>query len=252
MRRPSAIAFAFFTFFTGIAVADDINIAVASNFTGAIARLAPEFERATGHKLIPSYASTGILYAQIKNGAPFDLLLAADDEHPRLLETEDVGVPGTRFTYAVGRLVLWSPKPGAVDDKGDVLRIGQFAHLAIANPKTAPYGVAAEQVLRRSGLWERLSSRLVFGENIAQTLQFVSTGNAELGFVALAQVHALSKANRGSFWRVPENLHDPISQDAVLLKQGERKRGARAFLEFLRSSAARAIIEDQGYFVPSG
>ncbi|MBI3897269.1 MAG: molybdate ABC transporter substrate-binding protein [Gammaproteobacteria bacterium] len=170
---------------TAPAKSDEVNAAVAANFTAAMNRLVPEFERATGHKVVASFGATGKLYAQIKNGAPFDVLLAADDEHPKKLAQENLAVAATRFTYATGRLVLWSAKPAIVDDRGTVLHNGEFAHLAIANPKTAPYGSAAEQVMRKLGVWTRIEPRLVQGENIAQTFQFISTGNASLGFVAL-------------------------------------------------------------------
>lgn len=246
MKNFSKILLALLAF-SAPARADQVNVAVAANFTGALQRLGTEFERATGHRLVSSFGATGKLYAQIVNGAPFDALLAADDRTPRRLEQEGVGVPGTRFTYAVGQIVLWSPTPGAVDERGEVLKTGDFAHLAIANPKTAPYGAAAEQALRRSETWNRVASRLVYGENIAQTFQFVNSGNAALGFVALAQVRALTESQRGSQWLVPATLYDPLRQDALLLKRGANNKGARAFLEFLRSARARAVIEELGY-----
>lgn len=235
---------------TGAAQADQVTVAVAANFTGAIQRLAPDFERATGHTLVASFAATGKFYAQIANGAPFDVLLAADDETPKRLETDGLAVPGTRFTYAIGRLALWSPQSGVVDRRGDILRTGAIARLAIANPKTAPYGAAAVQTMKKLGVWERLSQRLVYGENVAQTLQFVSSGNATAGFVALAQVRALPASRAGSHWIVPAELHAPLRQDAVLLPRAAGNAGARAFLEYLRSTRARAAIEELGYTPP--
>jgi molybdate transport system substrate-binding protein len=244
------IAFGFLVATGPIAVADDVIAAVAANFTGAINRLMPDFERRTGHKLAPSFGATGKLYAQIKNGAPFDVLLAADDEYPRKLALEGFADPATRFTYAIGRLALWSAKPGLVDDHGEILRTGNFAHLAIANPKSAPYGAAAVQVMRRLGVWERVASRLVYGESITQTFQFVSTGNALVGFVALAQVRALPAAETGSYWLVPADLHDPLRQEAILLQRAANNKAARAFLDYLRSPDAKSIIEQLGYATP--
>lgn len=232
--------------------AADVTAAVAANFTVATNRLAPAFERATGHKLIASFGSTGTLYAQIRNGAPFDIFLAADEARPKRLEAEGLAVSGSRFTYAIGRLVLWSPDPAIVDPAAAVLRDGDFAHLAIANAKTAPYGAAAEQAIRRLGLWTHLAPRLVRGENITQTFQFVSTGNVPLGFVALAQVRALPAAQQGSQWLVPTKLYDPLRQDAVLLSRSADSAAARAFLEYLRSPKAQAIIRELGYATPPG
>lgn len=249
MRNGIRIIFLFSMLSAVTAQAEQVNVAVAANFTAAMQRLAPEFGRATGYKLTASYGATGKLYAQIVNGAPFDALLSADDETPLRLEREGLGVAGTRFTYAIGRIVLWSSGAVIVDDSGEVLKAGDFAHLAIANPKTAPYGAAAEQTLRRLGAWNRVAPRLVYGENISQTLQFVSSGNAQLGFVALAQVRALAELQRGSQWLVPAELHDPLRQDAILLKRAADNKGARAFLAFLRSPRAKAVIEELGYSV---
>lgn len=230
--------------------AAEVTAAVAANFTAAINRLAPGFERATGYRLRASFGSTGALYAQIRNGAPFDVFLAADEARPKLLESDGDAVAGTRFTYAIGRLVLWSPKAGVVDPRGDVLRTAAFTRLAIANAKTAPYGAAAEQALHRLGVWERVAPRLVRGENISQTFQFVSSGNAPFGLVAAAQVRALPASRRGSHWIVPSRLYDPLRQDAVLLKHGADNAAARAFLEYLRSPKVKSAIEDLGYATP--
>lgn len=229
------------------ASAAEVAAAVAANFSAAINTLGTKFEQATGHRLIASFGSTGKLYAQIRNGAPFDVLLAADDVRPRRLEVEGFAVTGTRFTYAIGRLALWSPDPKLVDAGAAVLHEGRFAHLAVANSKTAPYGAAAEQVLRRLGIWGRLAPRLVRGENISQTFQFVSTGNAALGFVALAQVRALPESERGSYWIVPANMHDTLRQEAVLLKHGAENPAARALLDYLRTPDVKSLIRDLGY-----
>jgi molybdate transport system substrate-binding protein len=218
----------------------ELRIAVASNFKAPAAELVKRFQERTGRLVTITLGSTGKLYAQIDNGAPFDVFLAADEERPRLLEDKLKAAKGTRFTYAVGRLALWSPKENFVDPEGKVLESGAFTRLAIANPSLAPYGKAAEEVLRKRGLWEKISDKLVRGENIGQTFQFVSSGNAELGFVALSQV----AGKGGSFWEVPQELYTPIQQQAVLLKEEE---GARAFLEFLKSDEAQAIMEKYGY-----
>jgi molybdate transport system substrate-binding protein len=226
------------------AAAGEVKAAVAANFTAAMKEIAPAFEAATGHTLVASYGSTGKIYAQIKNGAPFEVFLAADQKRPQMLEEE--GVASGRFTYAVGRLVLWSADPDLVDAEGAVLKSGSFRHLAIANPVTAPYGAAAMQVIERLGLQDALEPKLVRGDNIAQTYQFVATKNAELGFVALAQV-ALDPA--GSRWSVPAELHDPIRQDAVLLDKGKDNPAAVALMEYLKGPEARAVIERFGYGV---
>ncbi|SDC47163.1 molybdate transport system substrate-binding protein [Paracidovorax valerianellae] len=229
------------------AQAAEVLVAVAANFTAPMQKIATAFEQATGHKAVLSFGATGKFYAQIKNGAPFQVLLAADDTTPERLEREGQGVQGSRFTYAVGRLVLWSPRAGYVDDQGQVLKTGDFAHLAVANPKLAPYGLAAVQTLDKLGLGERLQPRFVTGENIAQTYQFVATGNAPLGFVALSQVMEGGKIAKGSAWQVPEALHDPIRQDAVLLANGKDQPAATALMQFLRSDAAREVIRAYGY-----
>lgn len=231
------------------ATAVEATVAVAANFTAPAQRIAADFERRSGHRLHLSFGSTGKFYSQIVHGAPFDVLLAADAATPQRLLAEGRAVTGSGYTYALGRLVLWSAQSGLVDGQGEVLRHGRFARLAIANPKLAPYGAAARQVLQRLGLWDALAPKLVTGENIAQAYQFVATGNAELGFVALAQVSGGGPA-RGSLWRVPERLYDPIRQDAVLLARAADNTAARAFLDYLRGAAARAVIRDYGYGLP--
>lgn len=227
--------------------ADDVQVAVAANFTAPFQQIAQAFTQATGHTVRASGASTGKLYLQIQNGAPFEVLLSADDATPQKLVIQGLGVPGSTVTYAQGKLVLWSARPGAVDAEGRVLREGRFQRLALANPKLAPYGAAAIDTLQALGQLERLAARLVQGENIAQAFQFVSTGNAELGFVALSQVAVPGQAPRGSRWVVPEHLYRPIRQDAVLLKKGEGQPAAEALMRFLRSAQARQIIQTWGY-----
>jgi molybdate transport system substrate-binding protein len=225
----------------------DVQVAVAANFGAPMRRLATEFERHSHHGVHIVTAATGTLYAQIENGAPFEILLAADEGTPRRLEAEGKGVPGSRFTYALGRLVLWSARPGYVDGAGAVLRQGHFAHIAVANPRLAPYGAAAFEVLRALGLAETLGPRLVLGENVSQAAQFVVTGAAELGFVALSQVRSPGQAAAGSWWLVPDGLYSPIRQGAVLLRPGAEDPAARALLEYLRSPEARVTIESYGY-----
>lgn len=229
------------------AMAAEVNVAVAANFTAPMKQIAAEFEKETGHKAVLSFGASGKFYAQIRNGAPFQLFLSADDEKPSQLEKDGLTVPGTRFTYSVGTLVLWSPKSGFVDAKGEMLRKGQFGKLAIANPKLAPYGAAAIEVLTKQGLLTMLSPKFVQGENISQTFQFISTGNAELGFVALSQVMKEGKIASGSAWIVPGALHSPIRQDAVLLATGKDNAAARALLLYLKSDKAKKIIRSYGY-----
>jgi molybdate transport system substrate-binding protein len=231
----------------GVAHADTVSVAVAANFTAPMQKIAAAFEADTGHKAELSLGATGKFYAQIVHGAPFQVLLSADDTTPARLEREGKAVAHSRFTYAIGTLVLWSAQPGTVDAKGDVLKSGDFKHLAIANPKLAPYGAAALQVMEKLGVATALQPRLVQGENIAQTFQFVSTGNAQLGFVALSQVMADGTIRSGSAWQVPASLHEPIRQDAVLLMPGKDSAAASALLTYLRGSKARAIIQSYGY-----
>lgn len=231
----------------GWAMADEIRVAVASNFAGAIKRVAERFEVHTDHKVTLIFGSTGKLYAQIKHGAPFDLFFAADARRPELLDTEGVALPGSRFTYAIGKLVLWSPMAGYVDLQAKVLKQGGFRHLAIANPRLAPYGKAAQEVLQARGLWDALQGRMVRGENIGQAFHFVRSGNAELGFVALSQAKQPGQPIEGSWWEVPQTLYTPIAQQAVLLKENE---AARAFLVFVQSEAAQEIIKGYGYGIP--
>lgn len=228
----------------GISVADEISVAVASNFADAIKTIAARFEADTPHKVILIFGSTGKHYAQIKNGAPFDAFFAADVKRPKLLEEEGIACPGSRFTYAVGKIVLWSPQEGYVDQEGKVLQQRKFRYLAIANPKLAPYGKAAQEVLQAHGVWDTLQARIVRGENIEQTFQFVESGNAELGFVAYSQIKRPDHPVTGSFWEIPQSFYSPIDQQAVLLKE---KHAARAFLSFVKGDEARTIIRAFGY-----
>jgi molybdate transport system substrate-binding protein len=229
--------------------AAEVQVAVAANFAGPMKVLAAGFEKATGHKAVLSSGSTGKFYAQIRSGAPFDVFLAADDETPAKLDTEGATVPGSRFTYATGKLVLWSARPELVDAKGEVLKSGSFAHLALASPKLAPYGAAAVETMTRLGVLARLEPKFVQGESIGQTFGFVSSGNAELGFVALSQVWENGKLKSGSGWIVPAELHSPIRQDAVLLARGKDNAAAVALMAFLKSDTAKAVIRSFGYDV---
>lgn len=227
--------------------ADEIRVATASNFREAMSSLAVEFEMKSGHSVVPVFGSTGKHYAQALNGAAFDAFFAADTRRPRSLERQGITIPGTRFTYAIGQLVLWSLREGYVDGSGQILRHGDFRHLAIANPDLAPYGAAARDVLESLGLWRQLNRRVVRGENIGQAFLYIRTGNAELGFVAKSQLAGLENPERGSAWSVPEHLHRPIEQQAVLLKD---KAAARAFMSFIQSPEAARIIRNHGYTVP--
>ncbi|MFA7943895.1 molybdate ABC transporter substrate-binding protein [Pseudomonas brenneri] len=247
MIRASRLATLIALFTLGSAHADEVQVAVAANFTAPIQAIAVDFEKDTGHKLVAAYGATGQFYAQIKNGAPFEVFLSADDTTPQKLESEGDTVKGSRFTYAVGTLALWSAKEGYVDTKGDVLKKNDYQHLSIANPKAAPYGLAATQVLAKLGLTEQVKSKLVEGQNITQAYQFVSTGNAELGFVALSQIYKDGKVSSGSAWIVPSQMHDPIKQDAVILNKGKDNPAAKALVDYLKGPKAAAVIKSYGY-----
>lgn len=231
----------------GCSTRSDIRVAVASNFQPAMSEISERFEARTGRKVSLGFGSTGKHFAQIENGAPFAAFLAADATHPRLLEEHGLTVPGSRFTYALGELVLWSPEPGSLDAPEAVLARGDFRHLAIADPELAPYGTAARQVLEALGLWDELATRLVRGENVGQAFQYVASGNAELGFVAYSQVLTGDRAATGSMWRVPRSLYEPIEQQAVLLVENEV---ARELLDFIASDEGRAIVRRHGYALP--
>lgn len=230
--------------------AQQIQVAVAANFAAPAKTLAARFEQQGSTRVALSTGSTGKFYAQIKNGAPFDILLSADAETPARMEKEGLAVAGQGFTYALGKLVLWSRQAGAVDGRGEVLRSRSFRRISIANPRLAPYGAAAQQVMEKLGVWAELQPRLVLGENIAQAYQFVASGNAELGFIAYSQINEPGKAAAGSYWLVPQGLYEPILQNAALLKRAQGSQGARDFLTFLRSAPARELIRAYGYDLP--
>jgi len=230
----------------GSAPAGEVRVAVAANFSAPMKRIAASFEQTSGNKVQAVFGATGKFYAQIGNGAPFEVLLAADEQTPQRLAAEGHAVAATRFTYAVGKLLLWSPTPGTVDDRGEVLTRGSFRHLALANPDLAPYGAAAVSVLKRLGVYDTLQPKLVMGENISQAHQFVASGAAELGFVALSQVLADGKI-AGSAWTVPADLYPPIRQDAILLDRGRDNPVAAGFLAYLKGEAAREVIRSFGY-----
>lgn len=226
--------------------AREVSVAVAANFADALTVISEAFERAEGGRVKPSIGSTGQLYAKIRHGAPYDILLAADTERPRLLVEEGLAEADSRFTYALGRLALWSADPERIDG-AETLRRDDWRRLAIASPELAPYGLAARQTLDALGRWETAQPKLVQGTNIGQTFQFVATGNAELGFVALSQLASSRNRIRGSEWRVPQELHEPIRQDAVLLTHGYGNPVARHFLSFLQEESAEEIIRSFGY-----
>ena len=234
----------------GIAVspacADEALVAVAANFVLPFREVAMEFEKASGHHITISTGSSGNFYAQIKNGAPYDVLFSADDERPKRLADEGLGIADSRFTYAVGRLALWSPDAAFITGEA-TLKQAAFKHLAIANPKTAPYGTAAMQTLQKLGLWDAVRPRLVMGENQGQTMGFIESGSAELGFVALSQIIQPALKIRGSHWIVPADFHAPIRQDAILLVKGKDNRAALALMEFIKGPQARAMITRYGY-----
>ena len=231
----------------GPAQADEVQVAVAANFTAPVQAIAADFEKDTGHKLVIAYGATGQFYAQIKNGAPFEVFLSADDTTPQKLESEGDTVKGSRFTYAIGTLALWSAKDGYVDGEGKVLQKNQFKHLSIANPKAAPYGLAATQVLAKLNLTGQVKAKLVEGQSITQAYQFVSTGNAELGFVALSQIYKDGKVTSGSAWIVPAAMHEPIKQDAVILNKGKDNPAAQALVDYLKGPKAATVIKSYGY-----
>lgn len=226
--------------------AEPVLVAVAANFVPPFREIASEFETATGHNIRVAAGSSGNFYSQIKNGAPFDMFFSADMERPKLLEEEGLGVKDSRFTYAIGRLVLWSPNPDLIKGE-ETLRSKNFKRLAFANPKTAPYGLAAMQTLQKLELWESLQPRIVMGENIGQTMGFIESGNADLGFVALSQALDPKIKGQGSRWDIPANLHEPIKQDVILLTKGKDNPAAKALIEFIAGPQAKTIIARYGY-----
>lgn len=230
--------------------AGEVRAAVAANFSAPMERIVALFEQESGHKVKLSLGSSGKFYAQIRSGAPFDVLLAADEDIPKHLEQDGLAVVGSRFVYAKGALVLWSVQADLVDAKGSVLNKGNFGKLAIADPKLAPYGMAAKETLEKLTMWNAMQRKLVKGENITQTYQFVATENAELGFIALSQIMHDGKVTVGSWWLVPEALHKPIRQSAVLLTTAKDPAAAQAFLYFLKSAKAAAVMRGYGYELP--
>lgn len=233
--------------FSGLLYSEEVKVAVAANFTAPMEQIAAAFEQETGHKAVLAFGATGALYAQISHGAPFAVLLSADDKTTRRLANEGKALADSEFTYAIGKLVLWSPDPDLIDNEGKVLGSGQFKHVAIANPDTAPYGQAAVEFLKEAGLYESIKPKLVTGDNISQAFQFVRTGNADIGFVALSQVFNNGRIVQGSAWTVPGDRYAPIRQNAILLNGGTSNAAAKAILQFLQSDKAKALIKSFGY-----
>lgn len=231
--------------------ADTTLVAVASNFTKPMTEIAAEFEKTTGHTAQLSFGSSGKFVSQVENGAPFEVFLAADEKAPLKLEQSGFAMAKSRFTYALGKLILWSSAANYVDTQGEILAKGDFKHIALADPKLAPYGAAAVEVLKNKNVLDKLQPLFVLGENISQTHQFVSTGNAELGFVAMSQVSENGKITSGSGWIVPQALYAPIKQDAVLLTLGAENPAAKALLDYLKTAPALAIIKKYGYDLPN-
>ena len=246
MRKSFVWTFLFVAYATNLR-AEEALVAVAANFSAPMQQIAASFQKDTGHQVRMSFGATGGIYAQIKNGGPFDVFLSADQITPQKLEAEGLGVAATRFNYAIGQLVLWSKQDGLVDDKGQVLSGKNIQRIALANPKLAPYGVAAWETMTALGLLEELKPKMVQGDNIAQTYQFVSTQNAQVGFVALSQVFANGQLTSGSAWIVPPHLYKPIRQDVILLKNGKDNSAAKALLMYLKGEKAKAVMKSYGY-----
>lgn len=250
LRGNAAAVVMFFCLMTPGVQAGEVRVAAASNFAAPMERIALLFQHESGHTLKVSLGSTGKFYAQIKSGAPFDVLLAAEDAIPKRLEQEGLAVGGSRFVYASGKLVLWSVQPDFVDEKAAVLNKGNFNKLAIADPRLAPYGMAAKETLEKLVMWNAIQGKLVKGENITQTYQFVATENAELGFVALSQIMRDGKITGGSWWLVPAGMYKPIRQSAVMLSGAKDAPAAQAFLAYLKSEKAKAVMRGFGYELP--
>jgi len=248
LRRALACAAALFA--AASLHAGQVRVAVAANLASPMQKIVADFERATGHETVVALGSTGRFYAQMRGGAPFEVLLAADDEIPARLEREGLAIPGSRFTYAVGRLVLWSADPHGVDPQGNVLKLPPHGRLAVADPRLAPYGLAAIQTLTRLGVLDAWQASLVQGESVGQAFQLVATGNATLGLIALSQVMSDGHLIKGSAWLVPLELHFPLRQDAVQLNAGRFNPAAAALMEYLKSQAARATFRSYGYESP--
>ncbi len=233
-----------------VASAGEVNAAVAANFTAPAQQIVELFQKESGHTVKLSFGSSGKFYSQIKEGAPFDVFLAADEKNPKLLEEEGLAVKDTRFVYALGKLVLWSAQPGFVDGKGAVLGKGSYNKIAYADPKLAPYGLAAQETLQKLNLWDKVQGKMVTGESIAQTFQFAASGNAEMAFVALSQITRDGKIIDGSYWLVPADLYSPIKQAAIQLTAARDKAAAQAFLAYLKGPKAAAVIRSFGYELP--
>jgi len=232
--------------------AAEVQVAVAANFTAPMQKIAADFEAKTGHKAVLTFGTVGKFSAQMKAGAPFEVLVSSDRETPDALVRDGLAIGETRFTYAIGKLALWSATPGVVDDKGEVLRSRPFQHLALANPKLAVYGAAGQVVMKKLGVWEAIEPKLVTAENISQAYQFVASGNAELGFVAFSQIVGPDgKVTKGSTWMVPADLYPPLAQDVILLAPGKDSAAAKALVEYLGTAEARAIIRSYGYDLPN-
>lgn len=231
-----------------VASSENVSVAVAANFKEPLEEISAKFHQSTGHTVSISAESSGKIVSQIQNGASYDIFLSADQAKPIKLEQEGGIVPGSRFTYAVGKLALWSATPGYVDRNGKVLKTGSYSHIAIADPKLAPYGLAATQTLQKMGLTAAVNDRLVVGKNIGTTFGYVQTGNAELGFVAMSQIYKNGKLTHGgSYWLVPQSYYKPIRQDAVLLPGGKGNPAAVALMKYLKSPAARKVMKSYGY-----
>lgn len=250
MNKMNALLVGVLAMVAHVAQAGEVNAAVAANFTEPMQQIVAAFQKETGHTVKLSFGSSGKFYAQINQGAPFDVFLAADVKNPKLLEDEGLAVSGTHFVYALGKLVLWSAQPGVVDDKGAVLRTGNYNKLAYADPKLAPYGLAAKETLEELGLWNVVQPKLVTAESINQAYQFAASGNAELAFIALSQVTQDGKVTQGSYWIVPSHLYNPIKQSAVLLSAAKDKAAAQALLDYLKGDRAKAVIASFGYELP--
>lgn len=250
LRGHAAAVVVLFGLMSSLVQAGEVRVAVASNFAAPMERIVALFQQQSGHTVKVSLGSSGKLYAQIAGGAPYDVFLSADEMIPKRLAQEGLAVGGSRFVYALGNLVLWSAQPGFVDPKGAVLRNGGFNKLAIADPKIAPYGMAAKETLEKLTMWNAIQGKLVKGENVTRTYQLAATENAELAFIALSQVMRDGKVTEGSWWLVPSELHRPIRQSAVLLSGAQDQEAALAFLAYLKSQKAAAIIRGFGYELP--
>ena len=249
MRKSSILAIALAAYATTLR-AEEAVLAVAANFSAPMQQIATLFQKDTGHTMKLSFGATGAIYAQIKNGAPFDVFLSADQSTAQKLALEGMAVPNSRFTYATGQLALWSKQKDLVDSNGQILKSNSIQRVAVANPKLAPYGAAALETITSLGLLNDLQPKLVQGDNISQTYQFVFTQNAPIGFVALSQIYANGTMTSGSAWIVPSHLYKPIEQDAILLQKGLDNAAAKALMLYLKGEKARQVIRSYGYLVP--